>query len=295
MPLHFRKNQYYGVNAHLQSFFQAHGGWESFHTKFISYLSDAISDRLPPGYLVNIAQSLQIREFHPDADEGIIARPRPDAAIYRTETPSSTTPETEALSAGKVSALVVPVIATMDPDEDLYYLAIKIYRPVEDTYWGRPVTQIELLSPSNKKDAGLAQYRDKRNLVLRSGLRLVEVDFLHETPPPFRGVPHYPDDPDVTPYRISVSNPNPTVEAGFTHTYRLNIDVASPAITIPLEGEDAFDLDFGAIYDQTFASMSAYSIRVDYTQLPERFETYNPADQEHIRQVMARAASAPSA
>lgn len=42
MPLYSAKNQYVGINAHLQSEFQAHGGWNSFHGNFITFLAAAI-------------------------------------------------------------------------------------------------------------------------------------------------------------------------------------------------------------------------------------------------------------
>jgi hypothetical protein len=37
MPIHTRKNLYQGVNAHLHSYLQQEGGWESFHA-VLSYI-----------------------------------------------------------------------------------------------------------------------------------------------------------------------------------------------------------------------------------------------------------------
>jgi hypothetical protein len=57
-------------------------------------------------------------------------------------------------------------------------------------------------------------------------------------------------------------------------------------------GPDKLELDFGAVYNRTFKSLTAYGQRVDYERLPERFETYSPADQEHIRRRMTAVAAA---
>lgn len=37
---------------------------------------------------------------------------------------------------------------------------------------------------------------------------------------------------------------------------------------------------------QTFESLPAYSQRVDYERLPEKFDTYSAADQHRIRERM---------
>lgn len=37
---------------------------------------------------------------------------------------------------------------------------------------------------------------------------------------------------------------------------------------------------------QTFESLPAYSQRVDYERLPEKFDTYSAADQHRIRECM---------
>lgn len=63
MPIHSRKNQYRGVNAHLQSALQNDGGWDSFHSNHIVDLSRAIDEQLPAGYLVNLVRSFQINSL----------------------------------------------------------------------------------------------------------------------------------------------------------------------------------------------------------------------------------------
>ena len=283
MTIRSRQNQYVGVNAHLHSYFQSKGGWSSFHTNRIADLARTINDKLPPGYVVDIEQSLQIREFHPDTGERLL-RPEPDITIYSA---SSTPQPIMVSSGGAILALTQPVIETMELDEDQYYSALVIYQIEDDTALGRAITRIELLSPSNKHGQGYLQYREKRNATLRSETRLVEIDYLHETPSPIKGIRSYPHhQPGAFPYNITVSNPTPNLEEGLAVTFPIGVDQPIPTIDIPLAGKDVLPLDFGLVYNQTFRSLGAYSLRVDYDQLPENFKSYHAADQERIKRRM---------
>jgi hypothetical protein len=52
------KNQYRGINAHLHSYWQAKGGWDTFHFNHIPDLMRLINGQLPPGYVADLIQSL---------------------------------------------------------------------------------------------------------------------------------------------------------------------------------------------------------------------------------------------
>jgi hypothetical protein len=84
----------------------------------------------------------------------------------------------------------------------------------------------------------------------------------------------------------------PTFEAGLATTYAFHVDEPIPILGIPLAGQDTLELDFGAVYNRTFKSLTAYGQRVDYERLPEHFERYSPADQERIRRRMTAVAEA---
>lgn len=270
-----------GGNAHLHSYFQSQGGWSSFHTNFITAPARDLTTYLPDGYVVDIEQSLQIREIHPDTGERI-RRPEPDLTIYRTSeaAPSFST-------ADAVATRTQPIPETLDLTEDLYYNAIVIYQAEPDAILGRAVTRIELLSPTNKQGDGHIQYREKRYAALKSEVARLELDFLHETPPVVKGLPIYPSDPGSDAYHITVSDPSPSFDAGFARTDAFGVDILIPDVTIPLGDGHALDVDFNRVDHDVYLSLSAYSRRVDYETLPLRFERYSPADQERIRQVMA--------
>lgn len=281
MVIYTRENQYNGINSHLHSYFQAHGGWSSFHTNFITALARDLNTNLPQGFVVDIEQSLQIREIHPDTGERL-RRPEPDLTIYRAATSTSSTGPSQA-----VATLSQPIPDTLDLSEDLYYSSVLIYRIEEDETLGTAVTRMELLSPTNKQGEGYMQYREKRYAALKSGVALVEIDFLHETPAVVKGLPRYPSETNSYAYNITVSNPSPSLEDGRADTYAFGVDVAIPVVAIPLGQHDQLDVDFDGIYQDVYASLAAYSRRVDYEQLPAHFERYSAADQARIRRRMA--------
>lgn len=174
-------------------------------------------------------------------------------------------------------------------DEEDYLSSVVIYRLESNEFPGKPITRIELLSPENKPGGSHhANYLMKRRETLESGLRLVEIDWLHETRPVIRGIPSYPDHEDgAFPYWVIVSDPRPSLALGKTDVYGVGMDEILPVTHIPLDDEDVIPVDFGLIYKQTFESRRLFSIVSDYTKEPPRFQTYAPADQARIRQRMA--------
>ncbi|MDX1990767.1 MAG: DUF4058 family protein [bacterium] len=282
MPLHSPVNEYHGVNAHLHSYFQNKGGWEGFHNKFIGDIAEVLSILLPPNYSVDTEQSLQIHL--PLAPQPI--RTKPDITIYDLGLDDE---RGSFQTSHSTATLTQTVLDTMIDMEPTYYSAILIYEFSGDETLGIPVTRIELLSPTNKTGPGYWQYIEKRSATLRAGLRLVEVDLMHQTPSPVKGIPNYGRHQEQAfAYTITVSNPTPDLEKGLARTYSFAVDTPIPVIEIPLSGEEVFPLDFNTIYHDTYKSIRAYSLRVDYEQLPLRFETYSPDDQARISSVMER-------
>ncbi|MEO1444197.1 MAG: DUF4058 family protein, partial [Chloroflexota bacterium] len=230
MPLFSEVNQFFGVNPHLLSYFQAHGGWDSFHGNYIVKLAEFINAALPPGYFVDIEQSLQIRVSFADPDrEDLVRNYRPDVAVYERTT--SPTEQSFAYPGEATATLVQPIAATFDDVPENYYQAVVVYNASAP---GEPTTRIELLSPSNKRGAGLHSYVDKRIATLKSNTNLVEVDFLHETLSPVIGVPRYPHDGKSQPYTITVNIPEPDYRQGRAYTYSFAVDVPVPTLQVPI-------------------------------------------------------------
>ncbi len=281
------RNLYLGINAHLNSFLQQpDGGWETFHTRHINDLQDRLDAGLPSNYYAVSEKSLQIGAI--GFDFGQTQRTRPDVSIFQSPPSIS---QTVPSPADFVPTATLPLLLE---DEDDYLNAVIIYEFEPGKLPGKPVTRIELLSPSNKppnRDA--RQYLARRIVTLRSGINLVEIDYLHETRPVNPLVPSYPDgDAGAYPYMILVSRPFPTPEQGYTDFYGFGVDDPIPTIHIPLAGEEVVKVDFGAVYRQTFEHVRVFRMLADYDQEPLNFERYREADQDVIRQRLAQIRSA---
>lgn len=271
------RNQYRGINAHLHSLWQAEGGWDEFHTSHIVYLANALKAQLlPMGYTASIQQSLQIRRYGEPA-----GRPESDVTIY------DVTPARRAESArgtvGQVGQLVIPIPALLAlKEQDVeQYRAIGVYQYVPGKRErGEPVTWIELLSPSNKPGGqDSAYYHDKSLKIIRSGIVLVELDYLHESAPTFASLANYSQ--TVHPYRILVIDPRPELLKGQAQIYQFDVDDSIPVVNIPLSGSDVLSFDFGQPYHKTLAE-SLFASEVIYRELPVNFDRYGAIDQARI-------------
>ncbi len=282
MAIHSEKNLYPGINAHLNSYLQNElGGWQSFHAEHIIDLERAINVRLPSGYYTRAEKGLQISETlasETQKPSGI----RPDVTIYQGGT---RTASVSALAATPPTA-VIPVVDTLGEEE--YLIGLVIYQAGEGSPLGRPITRIELLSPTNKPGSSdFGHYTVKRQDALRSGLRLVEIDYLHETPPITQAIASYADGEEgAFPYNLLVSDPRPSLEKGPTYHYGFGVDDTLPVIKIPLAGADEMTLDLGDAYRRTYENSTFYPVAVNYEQAPVHFERYTEADRERIRRRM---------
>jgi Protein of unknown function (DUF4058) len=240
--VHTIKNQYRGINAHLHSYWQHEGGWDSFHSSHIVYLTSALKSKLlPMGYTAEVEQSLQIRRY----DE----------------------------PAGKPESDVIDIEEELAP-----YRAIGIYEYTANPRdRGEPVGWIELLSPSNKPGGQDApSYRTKRYKILQSGIVFVELDYLDESPPTFGRMA------SKKAYRIVVIDPRPAFLEGLVYPIEFDVDEPIPTIEIPLNADDIVKFDFNSPYQRTFEELFYGIELVDYQQLPINFDRYSPDNQTRI-------------
>ncbi len=283
-----RKNPYRGINAHLHSYLQQQGNWKVFHNKHIADLAEALDAQLPAGYEVGLTDALQIVEIHPDTGERFRKSPEPDVTIYQTGSTS--------LAAGAAAVAIPTLILTAEEtiqyDPELFFTAVVIYQLVGESSNMKPVTRLELLSPTNKASGGgYFQYIEKRRATIEQGTPLIELDYLHETPTPIHHVPSYPAfGRGAYPYLIAVTDPRPTPDIGQTRVFGFNVDAPLPVIKIPLDGDETLAFDFNAVYQRTFESLNFFSNtrRVNYANPPLNFKSYHPDDQARILAVMER-------
>ncbi len=294
MAFNPNENPYQGVNAHLNSELQTPGSrqagrssWPSFHADHTTYITQFLNAKLPPMYIARTEESLQIRVQDDLFGPPRVSAPEPDITIYQR-----TSTQTGGMSdAAAATPVALAIDETLDLTED-FLRAVVIREVSQNERWGQVVTLIELLSPTNKPGhVGYELYRRKRNEFLYSNLPLIELDYLHESPPPLLNYPVYPYEANSHPYHIFVNDPRPTLETGQVLAYRFDVDQPFPQVTIPLSGDDTLQFDFGAIYQHTF-SVGRWGESLNYSAPPPRFETYHPADRVRIEAVMARVQAA---
>lgn len=280
MPIHAKKNLYPGINPHLNSSLQQPGGgWRSFHAAHLADLYAYLDEHLPEGYTASLEQSLQFSIYNEDEPTAPILLDRTDADILISGRGRSQ-------ASGAVQAdLPVLTLAFPEPipDEDLPSAIV-----ISD-HTMRPVTRMELLSPANLPTGSHhPSYMKKRRETLDSGLRLVEIDYLHEGAPLLPGIPDYSrGDEQAFPYNILVSDPY--AENGKIDVYAWSVADRLPVISLPLAGREVMPLAFTPLYNQT-ASRRNFRATVDYSELPVKFNTYSENDQAYIRQKMAQIA-----
>ena len=282
-PLRSVKNQYRGIKAHAHSYWQADGGWDSFHSNHITFLTSALKAKLlPMGYTAESQQSLQIRRLGEPA-----GKPESDVTIYDTDPARPLRPYQQPSGTSYQVVLNMPEAISLEA-ELAPYQSIAIYQfEASKSHRGDPVAWIELLSLSNKpggQDA--AYYRDKRYKLLQSGIVFVELDYLHESAPTFDRIARYDrgqrSDTDAHPYRIMVADPRPEFVEGKVYPYQFDVDREIPTVDIPLNAGVVLTFDFNAPYKKTYAEMLYGLEWVDYSALPLNFERYSRDDQVRI-------------
>lgn len=287
MPIHRETNQYQGINAHLHSYFQQEGGWADFHQSHITDLRRALQIELPisSGYFVTAEDSLQIGQYDLLTRKERVIQTRPDIGIYRSEVEPSIVMSTAVASPPTILFPTVETLIEVDSVSSLL-----IYRRTGNN--NQLVTRLEVLSPANKPPGShYDNYFAKRDMTLRTGINLVEVDYLHERRSPVNGIPDYTQQKENSyPYSITVGMLPSVDDFGETRVYAWHVDETLPKVPIPLAKDEYVVLDFEKVYQQTYLGNTLYAgLWVDYEQVPRNFEAYSEDDKKRIKTVMERA------
>jgi hypothetical protein len=246
--------------------FVEHDEWEDFHARFNTAVSDFLSPRVEPRYVVRVERRVYVQY----RDEPDTLR-RADVAVLLTEGRE----ESWHSPVPAATATLAPVECLLEMPEEIRetYLVVRLRGTRE------VVTVLELLSPRNKRPAsdGRREYLEKRDEVLQSLAHLVELDLLRAGERlPFR-TPLPPGD-----YYASVSRRDRRPRA---EVYAWTLREPLPTIPVPLKKGDPdvlLDLDavFTTVYDR-----ARYDLSLDYTQPVH--PPFSGADGEWFRQLIA--------
>jgi hypothetical protein len=229
----------------MDPFLEGQKYWPGFHTKFINYAQEAISDRVPEAYEVLLEERLSLVV---EPDEGPRRSAQPDLTVFRRPAPFGERAQ------GPAVLTIEPVLIPnrMEQVEEVREMRIEIRRRP-----GRElVTVVELLSPSNKEMPGEQLYWNKRLTLFDRHVHLVELDLL-------LGGHRLPTDAELPPGDyfafVSRSHQRPMAEV-----YAWSIRDRLPLIPIPLLAPDPdVPLDLASVF-ATVYQKGRYERSIDH-------------------------------
>ena len=235
-----------GMDPYLEGYL-----WPDVHNALANKIRQVLAPRLRPRYVVRI-EIYVVEDTTPEAEIGIMY---PDVEIMLTG-PSRSEDRSQ------LSSTAMPVTATPA------LLTIPVLDPIEvriptveirDVASNQLVTCIEVLSPVNKREPGMAVYRQKRQRLYHAGVHLLEIDLLRRGIRPLA----HPRVPESA-YLIALTR----AQSGTTSLWPLGLRDPLPDLPIPLHVSDSYSLlELGAalatIYDE-----AGYDLSIDYTQPP---------------------------
>jgi len=139
--------------------------WSDFHLSYLTYLRDAINDRLPEAYQARIDERTSVGADGP-ARRRLM---RPDVSVVNGRKVA------ESRGVSSVATLeLAPVLIPLVVRGPRRYRYLKILKGDER----RLVAVIELLSPSNKVSRGRVDYLKNRDALIGQEVHIVELDLL---------------------------------------------------------------------------------------------------------------------
>jgi hypothetical protein len=222
------------------------------HNTLASKIRQQLTPKLRPHYTARLNVYV-VEDSNPESEVGILY---PNVEMLRVQRQEKA-PAPQASLTNNLSTLTTPATLTLPVLQPVTVRLVSI--EIRDTASNILVTCIEILSPVNKREPGLTQYRHKRQRLYNAGVHLIELDLLRRGT---RAIAH-PRLPN-TPYVISLTRAQSTI----VEVWSLQLQDPLPVIPIPLRSSDpdiALSLPeaIAAIYDE-----AAYDLSIDYTQPP---------------------------
>lgn len=229
--------------------------WPDVHQRLATQISRQLTPYLRPRYVARLA-IIMVEETDLEAEIGIMY---PDVEVITStlreaQSPYSDTQESLLVAETRpeiAPPLTIPVVE---------FLEIRLVRvEIRDLALNQLVTSIEILSPVNKRGAGLEKYRLKRRRLHQAGVHLLEIDLLRRGSRPIS----HPRVPDV-PYLITLTR----ACSNTVGLWPIRLPDKLPVVPVPLLKQDPdvpldLSLALAAIYDE-----AAYDLSVDYSQPP---------------------------
>ena len=228
--------------------------WPDVHHTLATEIRQLLAPRIRPKYMARIEITV-LRDETP-GDEVEIYMPDVDILLSRPQArqPQPTSPGVEGRGAADIispATLTIPLPS-----------AVEVRVPsiqIRDTERNLLITSIEILSPANKREPHLTEYREKRRRLHLAGVHLLEIDLLRRGTRPLL----HPNLEGVA-YLISLTRAKSAVAEGWP----LGLRDPLPTVPVPLrepDGDIPLPLQevLNAIYDR-----AGYDLSIDYRQPP---------------------------
>jgi hypothetical protein len=253
-----------GMDPYLEGYL-----WPDVHTALANKIRQQLTPLLRPRYAARLGIYV-VEDTAPEGDIGIMY---PDVEVMQRP---GLTPQTSPALPQQTQQHATPAALSV-----AVVLPVDVQIPVveiRDTAQNQLVTCIELLSPVNKREPGLMQYRQKRQRLYQAGVHLIEIDLLRRGTRPIMGerIPQ-------TPYLIALTR----AASGKTDLWPLNFTDALPTIPVPLRQPDddvllQLSAAFASIYDE-----AAYDLSINYAADPPP-PALSAADRHLIHSLLAQ-------
>jgi hypothetical protein len=233
--------------------------WSDVHHRLATEISRRLTPRLRPRYVARI--EVAIIQDVSYASEITIAYP--DVAVPRSKHANVLHDGREATGGYNAHATVTPwgtippaPLVMEAPEAFRFKQATVEVRRADDN---QLITAIEIISPANKREPGLFDYRQKRTRLYQSGVHLLEIDLIRRGVRPTR-LPKLPQ----TSYLVTLTRSH----ARMIELWPMLLQDPLPLLPVPLS---APDLDVPLELDEVLATIydeAAYDLSIDYSAPP---------------------------
>jgi hypothetical protein len=224
--------------------------WPDVHQALANKFRQQLAPQIQPNYVARLEISV-VEDAAFTAEVGVMY---PDVEVLKIR---AITPPAPSVSGGTaVAEAIAPLTAPLTiPLPQVRLAAVEI----RDVAQNQLVTSIGILSPVNKREPHLSQYRLKRLRLHEAGAHLLEIDLIRRGERAWTH-PRIPD----TPYLALLTR----AEASAVEVWPIGWQERLPRLPVPLRYPDpdvVLDLSAAltAVYEEAF-----YHLSIDYSQEP---------------------------
>lgn len=143
--------------------------WPDVHHRLASEIARCLGPQIRPHYVARLEITV-VEDVYPEVEIGVMY---PDVEVLRAQRPSTLREPSPELTVDKAELMAPVSLPLMEP------VSVRVASvEVRDAARNELVTGIEILPPVNKREPGLATYREKQRRLREAGVHLLEIDLL---------------------------------------------------------------------------------------------------------------------